>query len=452
MTMKRIIALLICTFSALLLASPASPRYIFLFIGDGMSTPQRMIAEEFARAAGHGQLSINALPAHGTTRTCSANSLVTDSAAAATAIACGEKTDNGRIGMSADGSRRLESVAEVARDCGRKVGVITSVTINHATPAGFYAHRNSRGMTYQIGLDLIASSFDFFGGGGFEPVGEAQKNAEYYKGDLYELAEQAGYRTVSGRAGLASLRPGCGKAYARGAAHALPYYLDMKEDDLKLWEFVAKGIELLDNPNGFFMMVEGGSIDWCGHANDAATNLNEVLQLDLAVREALKFSQTHPDETLIIVTGDHETGGMTMGFAGTGYAMYVDRLVHQKCSPGAFSALIRKEQQAKTDFSFEDAKVLISRCFGFDFTGDSVMKMSPSDVSRLEAAFREGSGKLADACRRIISEKAGIGWTSGAHTGLPVLTTSTGPCSAEFTGFYENTELARRLKAVIRRK
>lgn len=449
--MKKLSAFFaLCCAACCLAADPASPKYIFLFIGDGMSTPQRMIADEFARASGHGPLTINELPYHGTTRTCSANSLVTDSAAAATAIACGEKTNNGAIGMSADGKRSLESVAEVARDHGRKVGIVTSVTINHATPAGFYGHRTSRGMTYLLGLDLINSGFDYFGGGGFEPVGESQRNSTDYRGDLYELAAKAGYRIVSARGDFESLKPGCGKVFARGASHALPYFLDMAEDDLKLAEFVAKGIELLsDAPKGFFMMVEGGSIDWCGHANDAATNLNEVLQLDLAVREAMKFYREHPEDTLIVVTGDHETGGMSMGFAGTGYAMYVDRLVNQKCSPGKFAGILREARKQKADFSFEDAKALISRYFGFDFTGDSVMKMTPHDLERLEQAFKEGNGKVADACRRIMSEKAGVGWTSGSHTALPVLTTSIGPCSQEFTGFYENTELSKRLKAIL---
>ncbi len=452
--MKKLLAFLcVCLATLAFAKSDASPKYIFLFIGDGMSTPQRMVANEYARATGHGDLTLNALPNQGTTRTCSANSIVTDSAAAATAIACGEKTNNGRIGMDAAGTTKLESVAEVARDCGRKVGIITSVTINHATPAGFYGHQQSRGQTYLLGLDLIASNFDYFGGGGLEGIHTAETKAPFYQGDLYELAAKAGYTVTSTRAQLDALKPGCGKVFARGANHSLPYFLDMTDDNMKLADFVTKGIELLeDAPKGFFMMVEGGSIDWCGHANDAATNLSEVLQLDLAVREAMKFAERHPDETLIIVTGDHETGGMTMGFAGTGYAMYVDRLAHQKCSTGAFAGILKNARKAKPDFSFDDAKALINKYFGFEFTGDSVMKLNDGEIKQLQDAFNSGNnGDVANACRRIISNKAGIGWTSGAHTALPVLTTSVGPCSNEFTGFYENTEISRRLKAILKR-
>ena len=121
----------------------SAPKYVFLFIGDGMSTPQRMVAEEFSLNTGGGELAMNRMPYQSNTRTKSANSIITDSAAAATAIACGRKTNNGMLGVAPDGTR-LESVAEVAKGNGMKVGIITSVTINHATPAGFYAHRKRR--------------------------------------------------------------------------------------------------------------------------------------------------------------------------------------------------------------------------------------------------------------------------------------------------------------------
>ncbi len=444
--MKKLLFALLMVAAFVVAAGEELPRYVFLFIGDGMSTPQRMIASEFARKAGHGDLSINTLPVHATTRTCSADSLVTDSAAAATAIACGEKTNNGRIGMDAAGSRKLESVAEVAHRNGKRVGIVTSVTMDHATPAGFYAHRPSRSQHYGIGQDLIASGFEYFAGGGLE--GGADKSSPEYRGDIYTLAEQAGYKVVAGRKAFEALTPADGKVFARGAEHALPYAIDQRDTSVPtLAEYTAKGIELLDNPKGFFMMVEGGSIDWAGHANDAATNLREVLALDEAVRVALAFAEKHPDETLIIVTGDHETGGMTMGFAGTGYALYMDRLVNQKCSIGQFGDLLKQARKAKADFNFEDAKTLLQENFGFEFTGDSPMRLSDSEVATLRKAFDEN--KLPDAARRVMSNKAGIGWTSGAHTALPVLTTSQGKKAEVFSGFIDNTDLSNRLKTVL---
>ena len=162
-------------------ASAATPRNIILFIGDGMATPQRMTADEFARKTGRPELVMNRLPFQATTRTCSANSLVTDSAAAATAIACGEKTYNGAVGVNAR-TNLVFSSACAAKDSGRKVGIVTSVTINHATPAGFYGHRKSRGEGYGLGLDLLASGFDYFAGGGLD--GHNDKKNPEYKGDI----------------------------------------------------------------------------------------------------------------------------------------------------------------------------------------------------------------------------------------------------------------------------
>ena len=450
--MKKVLFLLCFVFVAVsAVAAGSSPKYIFLFIGDGMSTPQRMMADEFSRKSGHGQLAMNTLPFHATTRTCSASSLVTDSAAAATAIACGEKTKNGKMGVDPQ-DRRLESVAEVAKKSGRRVGIVTSVTINHATPAGFYAHRTHRSQGYAIGLDLIDSGFEYFGGGGLGKYAD-DKAAKEYKGNLYELAAKAGYKVVATKAELLALEPGCGKVFARGADGELPYELD-GGPNATLAEFTAKGIELLDNPKGFFMMIEGGSIDWCGHSNEAAANLTEVLGLDRAVRVALAFAEKHPQETLIVVTGDHETGGMTMGFAGTGYNLYMERLANQKCTVGAFNRKLREARAAKADFSFEDAKKLLHESFGFEFEGKGPMVLSEKEIAQLKQAFDKKtatkSEPLATAARILMSAKAGVGWTSGSHTALPVLTTSRGVGAERFTGFIDNTDIAKKLKELIR--
>ena len=452
--MKKFVLSLLALFAVLTLCAQ-TPKYVFLFIGDGMSTPQRMIADEFSRKLGKGQLAINTLPFHATTRTCSANSLVTDSAAAATAIACGERTNNGRIGMSADGTRNLVSLAEIARDKGKKIGIVTSVTINHATPAGFYGHRKSRSEMYAIGLDLIASNFDYFGGGGVAKHND--KKSPLYKGDIYDLAARAGYKVIGTRQELLSLKPGTGKVLAYGVKDSiLPFAIDRKDQSVAtLAEFTAKGIELLqDAPKGFFMMVEGGAIDYAGHANDAATNLREVLAFDEAVKVALKFAEKHPNETLIVVTGDHETGGMTMGFAGTGYALYVERLINQTCSAASFIARINAMKKSNPKLSFEEVKKPLSEAFGFKFTGNikkDPMVLTEQELSALKTAFiAQKTAAFALEAKHILGHKAGIGWTSGAHTALPVLTTSKGIKAEIFTGFINNTDIAVKMKSLFR--
>ncbi|MBR4675702.1 MAG: alkaline phosphatase [Victivallales bacterium] len=443
---KRLFFLLL---GLVLLTQAASPKYIFLFIGDGMSTPQRMIADEFAQKAGHGHLTMNTLHYSATTRTCSASSLVTDSAAAATAIACGEKTVNGRIGMSADGERKLESCAEVAHQKGKKVGIITSITINHATPAGFYAHRKSRGELYRISLDLVASNFEYFGGGGFANKHDDTKDSEY-KGNIFDLAAAAGYTICKDKESFFALPPKVDKLIAVAGNGGLPFAIDGQESAPTLADYTRKGIEVLDNPNGFFFMIEGGEIDHCGHANDAASNLCEVLALDDAVRVAMEFYEKHKDETLVIITGDHETGGMTMGFAGTGYNLYMERLANQKCSIRRFNEIINDAKKAKPDFSFEDAKPLLTKYFNFAFEGDvkeNPMVVTEKELASLEEGFK--AGKLANAARLLISAKSGVGWTSGAHTALPVLTTSQGVGAELFTGFIENTDISKKIKSLL---
>ena len=464
MKIKSLIAT--CAIAFVFAASAANPRGIILFIGDGMSTPQRMTADEFARKTGRPELVMNRLPHQATTRTCSADSLVTDSAAAATAIACGEKTYNHGIGVDRNGNR-LVSCAEIAKSAGRKVGIVTTVTINHATPAGFYGHRKSRGEGYELGLDLLASGFDYFAGGGLD--GHDSTSNPSYKGDIYALAKDAGYTFIrKDSAAFKALKPGAGKVWYVASEGCLPFSIDAGAwaDVPTLAELTAKGLELLENEKGFFMMVEGGMVDWAGHSNDAAANLREVLALDDAVRVALEYQKTHPD-TLVVTTGDHETGGMSMGFAGTGYAFYMDRLANQKCSTNRIGDYIRENHPA----TFDDLKPFLAENFGFDFSGrdsKNPMAISKDELKELTDAFahdlemaKKGKkddeaydakkiSRLPTAVKNVFSHKCGIGWSTGAHTALPVLTTAGGPGAERFCGFIDNTDISKILKDLVK--
>lgn len=457
-----------------LFATAPRPKHIFVFIGDGMSTPQRMTTEEFARATGYGPLAMNGFLRQSTTRTRSANAVVTDSAAAATAIACGEKANNGALGQTPDG-RRLESVAEFAKKRGMKVGIMTTVPIVHATPAGFYAHRASRGDSYGIALDLLASDFDFFAGGGVYNKFDDRDHPEY-RGNVFELAAKAGWTIARDRASFAALRPGCGKAWGVFADAALAYAIDGRaQKQVELAEMVEKAIELLDGPDGFFIMAEGGMVDHCAHANDAAGVLSEMLSLDRAVKVAVKYMERHPEDTLIVTTGDHETGGMAMGFAGMGYKFHVELLAKQTCSAEAFSQEVAKRIEADPGLTFESVKPLVAQSFGFVFDAAAAdtedgkrMLLSAEEVKELKQAFGKDIAfvkakqkettkhdvqrrrKFAAACRRLLSNHAGVGWSSGAHTALPTMTTAQGCGADAFAGFLENTDIARNLKALLK--
>ena len=431
-----------------------------------------MTSEEFGRATGYGPLAMNALRFQSMTRTRSADAVVTDSAAAATAIACGEKANNGALGVAPDG-RHLESVAEVAKRRGMKVGIMTTVPIVHATPAGFYAHRNNRGDSYGIALDLLASKFDFFAGGGVYDKYDDKKHAEYC-GNVFELAEKAGYVIARDKESFAALRSGVDKAWGVFSDYGLDFAIDGQDKFPDLADMVAKAVELLEGPDGFFIMAEGGEVDHCAHANDAAAVLREILSMDKAVKVAVEFMKKHPAETLVVVTGDHETGGMAMGYAGIGYNFHVALLAHQKCSAENFSKRIAAMIERDLDLPFSEVVPLVEENFGLVFDKarattpeKRLLLLNRGEIQELEKAFRKDVAfvksrqqettkhdvqrrrQFAATCRRLLSNHAGVGWSSGAHTALPTMTTAQG-CGAEiFTGILENTDLARLLKSLL---
>ena len=433
-------------------------KYVFLFIGDGMSLPQRMSAEEFSRKLGKENLFINSMPNQAITTTSADNSFITDSAASGTAIACGEKTLNGVIGMAADRKRHLESIAKVAHDSGRKVGIITTVTINHATPSSFYAHNASRGNMYEIALDLVNSNFDYFGGGGV-----AQHNntkSKFYKGNIYDLAEKAGYTVLRGTEAVKNIPANAKKVMSFGADQDLPYAIDRK-DTLPLAFFVEQSIKFLDNEKGFFIMAEGGKIDYSGHSNDAGTNIYETIDFDNAVKVAYEFAKKHPDETLIVVTGDHETGGLTLGFAGTGYKSFIENIKYQKCSIGVFNKMVSLLSKDNAKPTFAEAKKIITENFGLLFSDSKAeegLKLTAAEEKSLFDAFNRQfpNGKyvknysLARETVRIFNNKCALAWTSGAHTALPVVTTAYGVNGNVFNGMIDNTDIAKILKKFVR--
>jgi alkaline phosphatase len=482
--------------------SGPDPKYVFLFIGDGMALAQRGAAEQFLAARdgkaapGERRLVMDRMPVQGLTATSSLNSIITDSGAAGTAIASGVKTYNGAIGVNGT-KNPVPTLAEKARDKGMKVGVVSSVSLDHATPACFYSHQDSRNNYYEIALDAATSGFDYFGGGGFkDPAGKKSKK-EGEKQNALEAMKAAGYTVADTREAILAAKPGTRLVAINpelDADKALPYALDGDGDGkgLTLAQYTAKGIELLDNPKGFFLMVEGGKIDWACHANDAAASIHDTLAFDAAVAEALAFAKAHPDETLVVVTGDHECGGLTLGFAGTRYGNYYDYLKSQKDSFDGFAEALAAYKKTHTpeNAKFADIAPLIKESFGLvvPTTADlEAMKAAPKpdenntspadphglylkdfELEAVKAAFlrsmqneKEKAGDemdyrayggyepLAVTLTHILDNKAGIGWTSYSHTGVPVVTSAQGPGAQAFAGYYDNTDLSKKVAAAL---
>ena len=279
-------------------------------------------------------LNMSKLSVQGMCTTFPWNSYITDSAPAATALATGKKTAEGVISMDPTKTVPYTTIAEQAKAAGMKVGIVSSVSIDHATPACFYAHEPLRGNYHNIGHQTYASGFDFFGGGGFKAVDGAL-------GNVLTAAQGAGYVIADTKAEIDALQPGK-KAIAINPVlddlkndKALFYDIDrantvandpaQADNHLTLAQFTSRAISLLEKGKGFFLMVEGGKVDWACHANDARTTFDDMVAFDDAIGVALEFMYRHPWDTLIVVTGDHETGGLTIWLGG-----YRVRLVFRK--------------------------------------------------------------------------------------------------------------------------
>ncbi|HWR44714.1 alkaline phosphatase [Sporomusa sp.] len=444
-------------------------KYVFFFIGDGLAMPQINATEIFKgtleseNKMHKGKLGFTVFPNQGMQTTHSNNTFITESAAAGTALATGHKTNNDILGMDASKTNKFKSMAEMAKEKGMKVGIVSSVSIDHATPGAFYAHEPTRKNYYEIGLSLVNSGFDYFAGGGLLAPTGAKKD----KPNVLDIAKQSGYKVVNTQDEINNLSKRDGKVIAiapeLAAEAAMPYDIDRDPSQVTLADFTRKGIELLDSSQGFFMMVEGGKVDWSSHANDAATTVRDVMAFDSAISEALKFYAKHPNETLIVVTGDHETGGMTIGFAGTEYETFFSKINKQNTSYEEFDKRIKayRESTSPGDAKLSDWLPILEDKFG-------LTELTEYDKTRLSNAL---AASMVDPKKRtkdphgyllygtyepfsvtvthILNQKAGIGWTSYAHTGVAVPVFAQGIGGELFQGYYDNTDIAKKMMNIM---
>ena len=474
-------------------AAVKAPKYVFLFIGDGMSYPQFQAASDYLGAVadddyekalpstgydsregavldGPEKLNFMNFEVAGSAVTYDSCSFAPDSASTATSIATGKKTYSGMINVDESGSVSYETIAEkLHNQKGFKIGIISSVNLNHATPAAFYAHQASRNNYYEIGEELVNSGFEYFAGGGLKKVTGPDKD----KTSLYDLAEEAGYKVTYTQADAEAVSASDEKVILidehLADSDAMNYDMDRSEDDWSLADYVAKGIEVLDNDTGFFMMCEGGKIDWACHANDAGATVTDTLAMADAVQVAVDFAAKHPEETLILVTGDHETGGLTIGFAGTDYDTYLDTLSNQKISYAQFDEQYVNSYK-ENGISFEDAMKDVEELFGLKMEGEEGDRLVLTDyeIERLRTAYDLAMSDYSTddytqeqyvlygtynpfsvTVTHILNNKSGIDFTSYSHTGLPVAVFAEGVCAQNFTGYYDNTDIYNKLAAIL---
>ena len=344
---------------------------------------------------GNNPLCFTQFPVMGMATSYSASNYITCSSAAGTALATGFKTKNGMLGTAPDSSN-LTAISYKIHNAGFPVGVTTSVTIDHATPGSFYANSTARSDYYSISEQLATSGFEFFGGGGFYGA----KDTRHQEKSLYDVAAENGYEFAYGVEDYKEKKSqGVEKLILFQQDEAkrnndLPYVYERVNGDLTLPEVVASAIDFLNNEKGFFLMSEGGKIDWAAHSNELVGTVLEMLDFDQAIAVAYEFYKQHPDETLIVVTADHETGGVTLG-RGKGYVYdlsVIDKVVGSQSAEG-------------------------------------------TDVSNY----------MQDISNDSLSVKAKIGWTTTSHTGGAVPVFAVGAGSEMFAGRQDNTDIPKKI-------
>jgi len=280
-------------------------KYIFLFIGDGFGVGTLTYSEITAKEKGD-TLCFSQFPVTGFITTHSENRLVTCSSAAATALASGEKTKNGMLNVSPDKTRILTPISKTLHHKGYAVGIATSVSIDHATPAGFYANATNRNDYYDIAKQMPVSRFEFFAGAGL------LKSEPKDSVSIFTLLRESDYivsTNISDCLSSKSFKNVLIQPQGKDVKQ-FPYSIKKSKDDFTLAQITQLGIEKLSAQNKpFFFMIEGGLIDWANHYNLAKEVYGEVKEFSDAIKVALAFYAQHPTETLIIVTADHETGG-----------------------------------------------------------------------------------------------------------------------------------------------
>lgn len=455
---KRIFILFLIAniFSFSLFAQDAKAKYVFYFIGDGLGPSQRQLSEYFLQEKENNpdlKLEMNSLPSIGVITSHSSDSFVTDSAAGGTALACGHKTKNAYIGKDAKG-KNVKNILEAAMEKGWKTGVVTSTRLTHATPACFLAHNINRNNENAIAVDMLNSGVDFLAGGGWEHIfppstaGIKSKRAD--SRNLAKEFEGKGYSVFAGPGSAEefySYSPKAGeKVFAAIASSHLPYEIDRINSGKKqpsLADLTQKAVDALKNDNQeFIIMIEGGRIDHACHINDPVGTIYDTLAMDDAVKVATNFYKQYPDETLIVIAADHETGGVSLGF-GNNYFLKLKEMKDAKASIEEGLKKYTKKANRTEYFKELEESLGLSRLN----TKEKAKLKDAMDMVDGRKVWRvmHGYNPVLVAAAHILSERMNIQWSSYAHTGTQLTVSAIGQGADNFCGFYDNTEVVKKI-------
>ena len=415
-------------------------KNVILMIGDGMGLAHICSG----MYANQGQLTITNLKTCGFVRTQSANKFTTDSAASGTAYSTGKKTKNGALGMD-ENNQVIPNLPEKLSGYGYISGIVTTDNLDGATPAAFFAHQPERGMSKEIWADLPNSKLTFFSAGSYELFEKQAPNVQKEIKKEFTIIEEPNDKAIKKSKKLGYLPTKSKTASVNeNRGDFLPSTTQMAIDYLSS-----------RSTNGFFLMVEGGKIDWACHGNDAATVFNEVKDMDDAIKVAYEFYKKHPKETLIVVTADHETGGIVLG---TGkYALNLKALQYQKHSADGLSRRISELRKSKGNkVTWEDMKEFLGEEMGFwkqfPISWEQEKKLRDEfeqSFVRNKVVFAESmyskSEPMAARAKEVMDQISMVGWVSGGHSAGYVPVFAIGAGSQLFGEKIDNTEIPKRI-------
>ncbi|BAJ03659.1 alkaline phosphatase [Shewanella violacea] len=401
--------------------APSVPKNIVIMIGDGMG-PAYTSAYRYYKDNPDTQeieqtVFDRLLVGTSSTYPARVSGYVTDSAAAATALATGVKSYNGAISVDIN-KQTIPTIMEKAKALGLATGVAVTSQINHATPAAFLSHNESRSNYDALAKSYLTTDTDVMLGGG----------KKYFPVSLIEKFQAKGYQYLSDFNQLDSIKQG--KVIGLFANVQLPWAID-DNDKNKLSKMTAKALELLSqHDKGFVLLIEGSLIDWAGHNNDIVTAMGEMEEFANAIEVVEQYIRNN-DNTLMLVTADHNTGGLSIGANGE----------------YSWNTSIIRGVQASPDFIANDALIhddwlaRVSLNLGFEPNED--------EASQLARARMQGKEVMTTSIKHLIDSRSNTGWTTGGHTGVDVQVFATGPAASLFAGYQDNTDIANKLISLL---
>lgn len=402
-------------------AAPARPKNIVIMIGDGMgpsyTTAYRYYKDNPDTEEIEQTVFDRLLVGMASTYPASVSGYVTDSAAAATALSTGFKSYNGAISVDVN-KRPLTTMLERAKQRGLSTGVAVTCQVNHATPAAFLSHDESRKNYDAIAATYINTDADVILGGG----------QKYFPQPLRDQFSAKGYQVLTDFSQLDAVNQP--KVLGLFADVQLPWSLD-EPDAHRLSQLTSKSLELLSqNQQGFVLLVEGSQIDWGGHANDIAAAMGEMDEFAHSIEVVEQFVRNHPD-TLMVITADHNTGGLSIGANGK-YEWHPDVLHKLTGSP---------ETMAEQAIATEQWREPLSASLGFTIDDEL--------YGKFDRARMQGKKALTTAIKQEIDLRSNTGWTTHGHTGVDVQVFAAGPGSELFIGSQDNTDIANKIISLM---